>query len=55
MTVDSVYKALMHLSENCDGADKKDSRGFNQYDAAIGKEMAEKLARGEDLTPKEHF
>jgi hypothetical protein len=55
MTADSVHEALKHISGKCDGAGKQDGEGFNKFDAAFGKEMAEKLIRGEDLTPKEHF
>ncbi len=46
---DAVIKGLQHLARACDGALKRDSAGFNKYDAELGHRLATKNS----LTPRE--
>ena len=39
---DAVIKGLRYLANACDGARKRDSVGFNKYDADLGHELAAK-------------
>ena len=46
---DAVIRGLQHLATACDGALKRDSAGFNKYDAELGHRLAAKRS----LTPRE--
>jgi ribonuclease HI len=46
---DAVTRGLQHLATACDGALKRDSAGFNKYDAELGHRLAAKRS----LTPRE--
>lgn len=53
---DAVIQGLRYLANACDGARKRDSAGFNKYDAELGHRLAEKnflsareIATGRDL------
>ncbi len=46
---DAVIKRLRHLANACDGALKRDTAGFNKYDAELGHRLAAKSS----LTPRE--
>ena len=39
---EAVIKGLRHLAKACDGARKRDSAGFNKYDANLGHQLAAK-------------
>ena len=46
---DAVIRGLRYLARSCDGARKRDSAGFNKYDAELGHQLAAKTS----LTPRE--
>ena len=46
---DAVIKGLRYLASACDGARKRDSAGFNRYDAELGHQLAAKTS----LSPRE--
>ena len=47
--IERIHAQLRHLTAMCDGAARKDQSGFNRFDTAIGKSLAE----ASRLTPKQ--
>jgi P4 family phage/plasmid primase-like protien len=52
---DPVIEGLAHIGQNCNNAASRDGIGFNKYDAEFGNEMADKIAKGGELTAKEYL
>jgi SNF2 family DNA or RNA helicase len=52
--MDEIYKALIYLSERCDGAIAEDGRGFNSSDSLFGKSLANQVKQKGGLTPKQN-
>jgi len=50
---EQVQDAILILAANCDGASKKDDAGFNSFDTAFGKSMAQWIQTKGDLTPNQ--
>lgn len=43
MTEDTVFRCLLHLDRQCDGASSEDGRGFNRMDTVYGKSLAKQI------------
>lgn len=49
----TISAALLALSGQCDGAKENDGVGFNGVDASFGNSLADVVARGKALTPRQ--
>jgi SNF2 family DNA or RNA helicase len=47
-----IEQALLFLSDQCDGASKKDRVGFNGIDAHFGKSLAQRILEGKPLSDR---
>jgi len=48
-----VERAILQLSESCDGALERDGQGWNKFDAPIGHSLAQWITSGKPLTIKQ--
>lgn len=53
MTLGTVEKAIITLTNYCDGAVSQDGAGWNRYDAKIGRSLTEQILSGRPLTFKQ--
>ncbi len=52
---DPVIDGLTYMGENCNNASSRDGTGFNKHDAEFGNKMADKIAKGGQLTANEYL
>lgn len=43
MTEETVFRCILHLDRQCDGASSEDGRGFNRMDTNFGKALAKQI------------